>query len=245
MTIFTDYTVRRTTVFGDWHGDAIFASTQIHNNADKADAYLHVGDFGFWSMNDRYITLVEEALSSIDKELWFVDGNHENHDLLEKLSKDERGLNIVTDHIRHIPRGFMWNWSDKIFAGLGGAVSIDRRNRKFGETWFLQEEISDEEYEFALNNNPELNVDVLLTHDAPFLSTNMSAIDPYIDMRSNRIRKMIADYIMDRHVKFNIHGHHHRAYVDNRTMSPATIIGLGDNNGAYSNNQVELMIDLL
>lgn len=165
-------------IAGDWHCSKYWATTCVKELATMdVDLILHVGDFGYWPKQSDYIDVLTEALDKADIELWFIDGNHEDHDTLEDLPIDETlpedlpensyrvpGLRPISSRIFHIPRGLRWGWDGKTWMGLGGAVSVDRRRRVKFIDWFPQEVISDEELDYALRPG---KVDVMLTHDVP------------------------------------------------------------------------------
>src|SRR4051794_33733627 len=82
----------RVLVAGDWHGDTRWA----RGVADLLPALLpderprrivHVGDFGIWPGRAGldYLLAVTAALAEVNGELWFVDGNHEDHSELARL----------------------------------------------------------------------------------------------------------------------------------------------------------------
>ena len=61
-------------------------------------------------------------------------------------------------------RGHCWTWGGKEFAGLGGAPSIDKMNRREHISWFSQEEITQADVDYVRLIEA---ADVLITHDAP------------------------------------------------------------------------------
>lgn len=202
-------------VFGDWHGNTQFALKALRFSYvdDFADIYLHTGDFGIWpetisKKSNSYISLLEKELKSQDRELWFIDGNHENFEILDNLEKDSRGLGIVSPHIYHIPRGHRWEWNETTFLGLGGAVSIDRDLRRNFIDYFPAEEIREQDVKLALNGGP---VDILLTHEAP---TEAKPV-PYKDFGGSinrdvrRSTNAILELIQGLTPRLNIHGHYH------------------------------------
>lgn len=84
-------------VCGDWHCDTAWALSVIHRLPEllpdeKDRIILHLGDFGIWPGREgrNYRLRISEALTAIDAELMFIDGNHENFDLLAKLRADAR-----------------------------------------------------------------------------------------------------------------------------------------------------------
>ena len=229
---------RNIAIFGDWHGDADFALRQlkkVHENG-PVDAYLHVGDFGVWPGSD-FLDKVNETLTEQGKELWFIDGNHEDFNMIRQAESDYRGLGTIRSHIYHIPRGFSWVLGGKVFMGLGGATSIDRNLRQAGVSWFRDEEISNKNLNDALVRG---HVDVLITHDSPKLpvpSRNFS-IPEDIQFDADENRRKIGQVIVSSGATLNVHGHHHLAYESN--FFCCRVVGLGDNNGTLDRNVLQL-----
>lgn len=135
------------------------------------------------------------------------------------------------------PRGHRWTWGGARFMSLGGAYSVDKKARvsqdqttlfraemhveqgrslpkieryalAYGQlSWWSQEEISQEELDYALRPG---EIDILLTHDKPRLSspgwnrkdleecwTNQQAIQDVVDAKSPKLL---------------VHGHLHWPY---------------------------------
>lgn len=237
--MFTNNDIRNVVVFGDWHEDSNFSVRQLieTNRTINPDAYLHVGDFGVWH-GVTFLDDVNDVLVSQGKELWFIDGNHEDFTIINNLPEDYRGLGILRSNIFHIPRGYAWSWGGKVLMGFGGATSVDRNFREEGITWFADEEITDDDLSRALNVR---EVDILLTHDAPKIPVRgIGRLPEDIEWDANNNRKKISEVISICNVKLNIHGHHHIPYVGD--FLGCQVIGLGCNEGTLANNLVEVSI---
>jgi hypothetical protein len=165
-------------IAGDWHGNERWGKTVIREAGElllPPRIILQAGDFGVWHppgevkwkwgeeemVRDSYLTEIENALADADTELWFADGNHENHPLIAELTRDSPYL---TPHIRHLSRGERWEWHGKKWLALGGAVSVDKNLRRAGISWHPEEEITDEQKEKVIRDG---KADVLLSHDCP------------------------------------------------------------------------------
>jgi hypothetical protein len=135
----------------------------------KQDYVIVCGDFGLiWdnSSEDKYWLkwLADKPWTTL-----FLDGNHENFDLLYQY-KVERwcggNVHIINDSVIHLMRGQVFNIEGKTFLTMGGGTSIDRAYRTEGRSWWRQEIPSKDEFDEALNNL-DLNhwrVDYVLTH---------------------------------------------------------------------------------
>ena len=160
---------------------------------------LHVviaGDFGgLWdgSQKDQYWL---DWLNKKPFTTLFVDGNHENFDLLNTLPEKEWNggrVHVVREHVLHLMRGQVFDFGGLAWFTMGGAASHDiqdgildpaapdferqywlmRRMRSMfrvkGVSWWEEEMPSLEEYQEALANLERVNwtVDCVLTHCAP------------------------------------------------------------------------------
>lgn len=230
-------------VFGDWHGNTEFAVNQLKEAAkDKTiDAYVHVGDFGIWpdmmnkTFRKAFVNSVERQLSLQDRELLFLDGNHEDFRILEDLPKDSLGRGIVSEHINHLPRGFSWDWDGVKFAALGGAVSVDRNFRELGVSYFEEEEITERDVEVAKALG---KVDILFTHEAPRLPVPKKSFGGDIDEAAARSVSRIAEVAAFLEPKLLIHGHYHLAYEDQ--FLGTRVIGLSCDGPFPSRNFIDV-----
>src|SRR6266699_1704024 len=83
-------------VAGDWHANAPWAARAIERitaflpatAAGEPRLIVHLGDFGIWPDNDglAFVRQVDAALERADAQLWFIDGNHEDHTMLARLA---------------------------------------------------------------------------------------------------------------------------------------------------------------
>lgn len=135
----------------------------------KEDYLIILGDYGgVWdnSEEDRYW---RRWLNNKNFTTLFVDGNHENFDLLNKYDVEYWNggkVHMIEDSIIHLMRGQVFDIDGNIFFTMGGAESIDKLDRTEGKSWWKEELPSQKEIEEALYNL-ELNnwkVDYVLTH---------------------------------------------------------------------------------
>lgn len=239
--------VRDFVVFGDWHSNSKYATHAIARamNTFKPDIFLHVGDFGIFETKESYIKSVEETLAEVDRELWFVDGNHEDFEMLKGYPYDSRGLQKVTDHIYRIPRGYSWEWSSKKFVALGGAHSIDMRFRQPGLTWWADEIITEEDFQKTIRNS---HADFMITHEAPWLPheiLNEPAMFNSLLSESVYLSKICRDYIAKSIDILNpavlIHGHHHKSYES--FYKKTKVIGLNRDGFDFDKNMSYFRIE--
>lgn len=142
------------------------------NHLNKNDYVIICGDFGgVWSNNneDKYW---QKWLKDKNFTTLFIDGNHENFDLLNSynVSKWNGGnVHFINDSVIHLMRGQIFTIDGINLFTMGGATSIDKHSRIEGKTWWQEEMPSNIEYNEALNNLDKHNweVDYIITHTAP------------------------------------------------------------------------------
>lgn len=207
--------IKRIAISGDWHGDMKFSKKAVHfAKRHGADALLHVGDFGFWGLDDSFLKVLSEEVVSLDLPIFFIDGNHEDHQALNLIPLNDDKTRTVAENIFHLPRGFRWEWDGVSFLALGGAPSFDRGNRTEGFDWFPEETISTGDSYRAVADG---HADIMLTHDAP-----SSVIVPDLPLREvTQIEKDCAQHrrLLDSIVEqvtpnYLFHGHYHKFYND-------------------------------
>lgn len=157
---------------GDWHGNTMWAVKAIHHaKRNGADTILQLGDFGYWrdgieGLDTRkYFRVMHRTLEECGIDLYWIDGNHEDHSCIENTP----GATALTlagyRRITHLPRGFRWDWWGMTWMALGGAYSVDKPWRHEGVSWWPEESLTDEQIAYATRPG---NVDVIVAHDAPF-----------------------------------------------------------------------------
>lgn len=161
-------------VTGDTHGEHDIHKLNTigfpeQKGLTRDDYVIICGDFGVvWNDDacDRY------WLEWLENKPWttlWIDGNHENFDLLRKYPKEQWNSGVVqkiTPHVIHLCRGEIFNLQGKTFFAMGGAESTDRVFRKEGLSWWKEEMPSDEEMAHAIQTLEQANwnVDYVLTH---------------------------------------------------------------------------------
>ena len=162
-------------ITGDTHGGfQRFGSKYFPQQTQmgRNDYMIICGDFGgLWDGGPKDWYWLD-WLSGKPFTTLFVDGNHENFDLLRKYPKEQWNGGVVqkiTPHVIHLCRGEIFNLQGKTFFAMGGAESTDKMFRKEGLSWWKEEMPSREEMEraiAALEQN-HWRVDYVITHCAP------------------------------------------------------------------------------
>lgn len=178
-------------VTGDTHGEKArfqYMDSAIEKNLKEGDKLFVCGDFGYiWddSYPERQFL---NFLSEKPYQILFVDGNHENFDLINDypveewcggkihvIRRDREGI----PKIIHLMRGQVFIIEEKKIFTFGGAYSVDKYMRTPKLTWFPQEMPQDNEMKEAITNLEKHGnmVDYILTHAAP--EDTMKLFHPY------------------------------------------------------------------
>lgn len=164
-------------ITGDIHGKP--ERLERNNLASKGlaigegDYVIICGDFGLiWNPAK---TDEEKWLQWLDQQPFttlFVDGNHENFDLLNAMAVTEwhgGKVHQIRQNIYHLMRGEIFTIEGKSFFCFGGAKSTDKAFRKPHLSWWPQEEATVDDLDNATNHLTEYDftVDYVITHTAP------------------------------------------------------------------------------
>lgn len=201
---------------GDWHANRQWAKQAIQYAREQgAEIIVHLGDYGY-DFTPGFRNEVELALAQAHIDLWFVDGNHEDFTWLYSQPLMEDGRRKISQHVYHLPRGYQWNWGGVQFMAVGGAYSVDRKWRKLNKSWWLEEQITDEEVEAACSGE---KVDIMITHDCPSgviipgIDTGEPSMFPALDiLRSQEHRTQLRKIVDSVRPNEIWHGHYHRRY---------------------------------
>lgn len=184
-------------VTGDMHGLAERFDDSRLKKLKKGDTLLICGDFGFiWNGNSDEIKTLKK-LANKKYNICFVDGTHENFNLLNKLKvKMWNGGKVhqIAENIFHLMRGQVFTIENKKIFTMGGGESPDVDIRFEMKTWNELEIPSKSELLEGVNNLQKNNafVDIIISHEPPatikdFLllqtpnTTTITAINTYLE----------------------------------------------------------------
>lgn len=201
--------MKRVMFAGDIHGNITHAKWLFSNAFDnKVDYIIACGDFGYWAHmkhGKKFIKEVARMAEQTNIKLYWVDGNHENHDMLDELARKHGELNPIptpNEWVMWIPRGCRFDIAGHTFMGYGGAYSVDWDNRIEGYSWWRQELIN----EYAVDSLEPHKVDVLVSHEAP-LGKRISYKD---EIRTSVRQRELMQEIQDKvNPSLHVCGHHH------------------------------------
>ena len=176
-------------ITGDMHGDESRWLDRKIRKLKSGDTLIICGDFGFIWDGSKSERKLLEYLGSRKYNICFIDGTHENYDLLysyrQTVWKGGR-VHRISGNLFHMNRGQIFNIEGiKIFT-FGGGESQDREMRNEHVTWWRQElPTPDEMAEGAENiDENDCKVDIIVTHEPP------SLVQSSILLRSGKIDKV-------------------------------------------------------
>ena len=120
-------------VTGDCHGDYKRFSVRSfpqQQEMDRRDLVIIAGDFGYWDHSTEQEYWMK-WLADKDFTIAFVDGNHENYDMLAELPVEcwnGGKVQFIRENVIHLMRGQMYRIQGKRFFTFGGARSHDIRD---------------------------------------------------------------------------------------------------------------------
>ena len=160
-------------ITGDTHGEYNDTVRRFaENGVAKGDTVIVCGDFGFVGRIGGKHQYYLKQLAKEEYTILFVDGNHENFDMLETYPVVELfggKAHKIADNIYHLMRGQIFDIEGKRYFVFGGAYSIDKKMRIEGKSWWPQELPVKEDYDEAAANLKKAGykVDHVLTHTIP------------------------------------------------------------------------------
>ncbi len=158
-------------ITGDTHGDINRFKSPEMKKLRRGDTLIICGDFGFMWDNSRKERAAMRKLSSKDYTIAFVDGCHENFDMLEELPVSEWNggkVHKLRNNVIHLMRGQVYTIEDKKIFAFGGGHSQDYDFRRDGD-WWEREQPTHAEIMEAIGNLRSNNyrMDYIITHEPP------------------------------------------------------------------------------
>ena len=152
----------------DVHEDINFIGLKKYLEiATTNDLLIILGDVGLNFQDTEDNREFTKRFLNIDKNIAFIEGNHENFEFLDHFPVEEwRGgkVNRLSKNIVRLMRGNVYDIDGKKFFTFGGCKS----SKKWKEQglWHFGEEPTEEEIDFAKNNLEQHanTVDFVLTH---------------------------------------------------------------------------------
>lgn len=160
-------------VTGDMHGDITRFDDKKLRALKRGDVLIVCGDFGFiWNGGSKE----KKILSSISHNRFttvFVDGTHENFDLLYRYPVAQWNggkVHKIASNVFHLCRGEIFDIDGiSVFAMGGGENNDVELRQQRGEKWWEEECPTLDEMRYGVENlyNRDLKVDYIITHEPP------------------------------------------------------------------------------
>ena len=214
-------------VTGDIHGCADIGKLSakvnpIQKQMTKEDYLIITGDFGLVWNNDEEDIWWRNWLDNKPYTTLFIDGNHENFDLLyefETVDLCGGKAHKVGDSIYHLMRGEMFELQGRRFFTFGGAESHDKDYRTPGVSIWEQEMPCDEEYAHAIETleKYDYKADFVITHCAP--TDIQTEIAQLLGLEGEYPANRLTDFLQEIQHKLEFqgwfHGHYHTDLTSN------------------------------
>ncbi|MGN1118986.1 MAG: metallophosphoesterase [Oscillospiraceae bacterium] len=160
-------------ITGDVHGDFSRFKNPALKKLKKQDALIICGDFGFiWDGSKKEKKLLKK-IGRLPYNVLFVEGSHENYDLLESYEVSEwcGGMTRqISGRLRQLMRGQVFEIAEKTVFAFGGGQSDDTYSGLVeGENWWAREIPTEEELNEGLKNLERVGnkVDFVVTYEPP------------------------------------------------------------------------------
>lgn len=174
-------------VTGDTHGELSCFDNQWIRRLKKNDSLIICGDFGFLWDNSEEEQKNLKYLSKRRYNILFVDGTHENFDMLDTYPiVDYMGgkARMIAENIYYLMRGQIYEIDGKSIFSFGGGESPEKELRMQMGKWWKREMPSLDEMKAAFENlkKHDLKVNYVITHEPSANIKNM--IDHKSDINS-------------------------------------------------------------
>jgi len=188
-------------VVGDTHGDF----TNLNKVIEEFTPHLvlSTGDFGCWDIKGMGAAILPRGSRVV-----FVDGNHENHEVLRQLRRtvhNQKKPIFVIPQVYYAPRGTILSVNGKSILMMGGADSVDKAMRIEGRDWFPDEQITSHD----INSVPKCKIDVIISHCAPPFVEDAMELEPIGKGQSSTMLEFLFDAFKPKKWFF---GHYHAPF---------------------------------
>ncbi len=163
-------------ITGDKHGSLRpFFGLAERGLIQSSDYMIITGDAGYvW--DDDYMLKVGTLEQLFPGTICFIDGNHENHRLLNSFPVSEwQGGRVhrLGERVYHLLRGEIFEINGDSYFTFGGARTVSHFVEGVeGIDWWLGEEPTEEELEYGKNRLGQHlhKIDYVITHEAPLFA---------------------------------------------------------------------------
>lgn len=173
-------------ITGDIHGDFSRFKDPALKKLRKNDALIICGDFGFiWDGSPKEKKLLKK-IGRRRYNVLFVEGSHENYDLLEDYEESEwcgGKTRKISGRLRQLMRGQVYEIAEKTVFAFGGGQSDDSVDLVEGQNWWPREIPNEAELECGMENlkKADNKVDFIVTYEPP------AKLHDFIDHKSGDV----------------------------------------------------------
>lgn len=235
-------------ITGDCHGDYRRFENEIFPEQlemTKNDYVIIAGDFGFWNDDSRQNDLMNWLTERPFTLLW-VDGNHENYDLLSKYPVEKwhgGDVQFIKPSVIHLRRGQIYDINGCVIFIFGGASShdisggilevndpfFDKKRKRLDRlgicyrvnhlSWWKEEMPNDKEFQEGFLNlkKRDNRVDYIVSHCCSTSTQAMMSAGLY---QADRLTHYFEDIKRTVNYKRWFFGHYH----DNRCINDKEIL---------------------
>ncbi len=178
-------------VTGDTHGDKERLSKMNLMKLGEGDTLIICGDFGFLWDNGRKEQKFLKQLGKRKYNICFIDGTHENFNLLNSYEISEWNggkVHKIYGNLYHLLRGQIFEIEGKKIFTMGGGESSDIDIRRDVGAW-QKEEIPTQEELLEGAENLEVagyDMDMIITHEPPL------KIKSFLNLNDNEMLRVTA-----------------------------------------------------
>ena len=193
----------------------------IGNSLTNEDYVIICGDFGCVWDGGKGDCFWLNWLESLPWNTLFVDGNHENFDLLNQFPVKEWHGGLVHEirpNVLHLMRGEVFDLDSHTFFTFGGGVSHDVMCRTENKNWWKAElpKLEEAKHAFDVLQKRDWKVDFVLSHDIyashPFAKTIHADMNLYGNGYCD-IQKVLEEIQNRLDYTCWFHGHYHQDYL--------------------------------
>ena len=208
-------------ITGDMHGDENRLFDKQWRKLKRGDTLIIAGDFGFlWDNSDREKEVLE-YLGSRKYNVAFIDGTHENFELLSKCRETVwKGGHVrrVCGNLYNLMRGQIFNIDGFRIFTFGGGESADRDIRREHGKWWHNELPNADEFRIGAQNLDEVEckVDYIITHEPPQLLKSAMQLRTGTEQRVSKLNGFLEEVSRTCEFKHWYFGSLH----EDRTLTP-------------------------
>ena len=178
-------------ITGDTHGDRDRLSRWHLRKLQEGDTLIICGDFGFLWDDSKSEQNYLQNLGNRKYNICFIDGTHENFDLLNnyEISQWNGGkVHKIYGNLYHLMRGQIFEIEGKKIFTMGGGESSDVDIRRDVNAWSKDEIPTQEELLEGAENLEVANydMDVIVTHEPPL------KVKSFLNLNENEMLRVTA-----------------------------------------------------